>query len=217
MKRLQWMGVLVVAAVAAVAVGAAASGCLSTAAKQAYYGATGASARYFEIKSLGGSTSLDRFEMVTVEPFNAAPMLGIISPEFPPEVRAAIIRRLTEMKVFKRVGTRPAGAAALLIRGKFMDFDTGGSALRAVGFGVDPFLTAQIEIVEAATGRVLGIAMVTGTVKSAVRTGPQEVSDGIGKAVKGLFERHHTKLEEDRAANPSAEKKGMKWPWSKKN
>jgi hypothetical protein len=213
MKRLRWTGFLAAAIGAAVAVG---SGCLGTAASQAYYGATGASARYFEIRSLGGSTSLDRFEMVTVEPFDAAPMLGIIPPEFPPEVRAAIIRRLTEMRVFKRVGTGPAGAAGLLIRGKFVDFDTGGSALRAVGFGVNPFLTAQIEIVEASTGRVLGIAMVTGTVKSAVRTGPQEVSDGVGKAVKGLFERHHTKIEEDHGG-PRPEKKGMKWPWSKKN
>jgi hypothetical protein len=216
MKRLRWLGFLAVAIGAAVAVGAAGSGCLSTAAKQAYYGATGASARYFEIRSLGGPTSLDRFEMVTVDSFDAAPMLGIISPEFPPEVRAAIIRRLTEMRVFKRVGTGQAGAATLLIRGKFMDFDTGGSALRTVGFGVDPFLTAQIEIVEASTGRVLGVAMVTGTVKSAVRTGPQEVSDGVGKAVKGLFERHHTKIEEDHGG-PRPEKKGMKWPWSKKN
>jgi hypothetical protein len=31
---------------------------------------------------------------------------------------------------------------------------------------------------------------VTGTVKSAVRTGPRELAEGIGKAVKGLLETH---------------------------
>ena len=74
-----------------------------------------------------------------------------------------------------------------------MDFDPGGSGLRAVGFGVNPFVTAQIELVDGGSGKVLGVAMVTGTVKSAVRTGLDELADGMGKAIKGLVEQHHSK------------------------
>ena len=35
-----------------------------------------------------------------------------------------------------------------------------------------------------------GEAMVTGTVKSAVRTGATELADGVAKAVTGLLEAH---------------------------
>jgi len=170
-------------------------GCISTAAKQALYGVTGASARYYEIKSAGSETALDRFNAVGVATFDASPMRGAVPAQVPQLVQAAVVRQLNETKMFSAVtaGTPPAGG--LLIRGKFMDFDPGGSALRAVGFGVDPFLTAQIELVDAGTNQTIGVAMVTGIVKSAVRTGLDELADGVGKAVKGLIERHHTKPE----------------------
>ncbi|MBM4018612.1 MAG: DUF4410 domain-containing protein [Planctomycetes bacterium] len=197
---------------------AAASGCYSTAAKQGLYAVTGASARYSEIRSLGSPAALDRFKTVGVESFDASPLLGQVPPELVAEAQAAVVARLTETKMFESVvrGTPPAGG--LLIRGRFMDYDAGGSALRAVGFGVDPFLTAQIELVDTAANQSIGVAMVTGTVKSAVRTGPKELADGVGKAVKGLVEHHHTKPAREEAA-PSGEgaqeKKGFRLPWSK--
>jgi len=171
------------------------TGCIGTAAKQAVYGVTGASARYYEINSAGGETSLYRFNAVGVAPFDPSPLRGAVPAAIPGKVQAAAVRHLTESKMFAAVtpGTPPAGG--LLIRGKFMDFDPGGSALRAVGFGVDPFLTAQVELVDTRSNQVVGVAMVTGTVKSAVRTGLDELADGVGKAVKGLVERHHTKPE----------------------
>lgn len=184
--------VLLVAVVAAVA----ASGCVGTAAKQAYYGVTGASSRYFEVRGLGGPTVLDRYQAVGVEGFDTAPMLGAVPTAMVPLVQAAVVEKILETRMFPTVGKEAPGAGGLLIRGKFVDYDTGGSALRAVGFGVDPFLTAQIEIVDTAANQVIGVVMVTGTVESAVRTGPQELAEGLGKAVKGLFERHHTKVEE---------------------
>jgi len=186
--------------VAAMAMMAAlvAPGCVSTAAKQALYGVTGASPRYYEVKSLGGPTSLDRFKAAGVEAFDTSPMLGAVPGSFVTQVQAAVVGKLAETRMFSSVGKAAPGADGLLIRGKFVDYDPGGSALRAVGFGVDPFLTAQIEVVDAASNQVIGVAMVTGTVKSAVRTGPQELADGVAKAVKGLFERHHTKVEPEK-------------------
>jgi len=169
-----------------------ASGC-STGVKQVYHTAVGASARYYEVKNAGGQTGLDRFGCAGVEIFDTSPMRGAIPSGIPAKVQAAIIKHLTETEMFTSVkaGTPPAGG--LLVRGKYMDFDPGGSALRAVGFGVDPFLTAQIELVDAGSGGVVGVGMVTGTVKSALRTGTDELADGLGKAVKGLVEQHHSK------------------------
>lgn len=190
-----------------------ATGCYGTAAKQAYYGVTGASARYLEIKSMPGPVCLDRFKTVAVQTFDPSPMLSLIPPGMPGIVQSAVIQRLMETKAFDTV-VRDTGRAnsGLLIRGQFMDYDPGDSALRAVGFGVDPFLTAQIEFVDAATGQSLGIAMVTGTVKSVARTGPREIGDGIGKAIKGLVERHHTKIDEHAAEGPTKSTRDSKSP-----
>jgi len=186
MKRM-----LLVAVLAAVA----ATGCM-TGVKQVYHTAAGASARYYEVQSLGGSSALDRFTVVGVEGFDTSPMLGAVPSSFVGPVQTAIVRKLTETKMFQSVTKGTPGRGGLLIRGKFMDFDSGGSSLRAVGFGVNPFLTAQIQCIDTASNRVLGVAMVTGTIKSAVRTGSGELADGVGKAVKGLVEHHHTKRAE---------------------
>jgi hypothetical protein len=206
--------VLVLGLVAALAV----AGC-GAAVTQSVSTVTGATPRYYEVKDLGGPMALDTFRAVGVEPFDASALMGKIPPAAVPEAQALIAERLSEMRVFDTVtrGAPPAGG--LLIRGRFVDYDSGGSALRAVGFGVNPFLTAQIEVIDTGTNTVLGIAMVTGTVKSAVRTGTKELADGVAKAVKGLFERHHSKPPEKATgatpAEPAPAKKGFKWPWSK--
>jgi hypothetical protein len=126
-----------------------------------------------------------------VESFDPSPMLGAIPKDVVAAVRPAVAAKLAELEAFKAGGGKPT----LLIRGKFMDYDPGKSHLRAVGFGMDPFLTVQVEIVNADTKQVVGIAMVTGTVKSAVRVGPDELAEGVGKAVKGLLESHMKKPE----------------------
>jgi hypothetical protein len=96
--------------------------------------------------------------------------------------------------MFESVGAAPGARPALVIRGKFIDYDPGGTPARVVGLGGNPFLTAQIELVDGDTGQVIGIAMVTGTVKSAVRTGMKEQADGVAKAIEGLVKQHHTKV-----------------------
>ncbi len=173
---------------------AAASGC-GTAAKQALHTVTGASARYYEIQNAGGQAALDRFRAVGVEAFDPSPLRGAVPAQAPEKVQAAVTKHLAETEMFGQVTAGAPPAGGLLIRGKFMDFDPGGSGLRAVGIGEHPFLTAQVELVDAGSGKVIGVAMVTGTAKSAVRGSLDDVADGVGKAVKGLVERHHTKGE----------------------
>jgi hypothetical protein len=184
MKKVMLVGLLAMLAVS--------SGCIGTIAKQAYYGATGASGRYFEIRDLGGSFALDRYQGVQVEPFDPSLMLGAIPSDVVGAVQPDIIERLTKAKVFAEVGARVSAKPALIIRGKFMDYDPGSSAVRAV-YGTDPTLTAQIELVDAETHQTLGIAMVTGTVKSVVRANPREMASGVSKAVQGLLSAHMTR------------------------
>lgn len=194
-------GMLVVLAIA--------PGC-TKALEQGYYTATGATPRYFEVKDLGSPTRIDAYKAVGVEPFDASPMLGAIPPAAVPDVQAAIAQRLTESRLFTSVlrGAPPRGG--LLIRGTFVDFDPGGTALRAVGFGVNPFLTARIDLIDTGANQVVGVAMVSGTVKSAVRTGTKELAEGLARAVEGLLKRHHTKVPEKaegRAAAPQPARK----------
>ena len=183
MKRVMLVGLLAMLAVSA--------GCV-TIAKQAYYGATGASGRYFEIRDPGGSGVLDRYQGVQVDPFDPSLMLGAIPSDVVAAVQPDIIERLTKMKVFAAVGAKVSAGPALVVRGRFMDYDPGSSAVRAV-YGTDPTLTAQIELVDAQTNQTIGIAMVTGTVKSVVRANPKELASGVSKAVQGLLSAHMTR------------------------
>jgi hypothetical protein len=45
----------------------------------------------------------------------------------------------------------------------------------------------RVQFIDAANGAVLGEANCTGRVKSSVRTGPQELAKGVGKAIKKLI------------------------------
>jgi hypothetical protein len=181
MKRVLLVGLAAMLAVT--------SGCVGTIAKQAYYGATGASGRYFVIRDPGGRGALDRYQAVQVEPFDPSLMLGAIPADVVSAVQPDIIAQLSRMKVFAEVGASTAARPALIIRGKFMDYDPGSSVARAV-YGTDPTLTAQVELIDAETGRAVGVAMVTGTIKSVVRANPREMASGVGKAVKGLLLAH---------------------------
>jgi len=104
----------------AMAVGA--TGCM-TAASQGYYAATGASPRFFEIKDLGGPVALDRYQSVAIEPFDPSPMLGAIPPDMLARVQQHAIEYLTKARLFAGVGASPGAKPALVIRGKFIDYD----------------------------------------------------------------------------------------------
>jgi len=181
MNRLLLVGLAAVLAVS--------SGCVSTLAKQAYYGATGGSGRYFEIKDLGTRSALDQYQGVEVEPFDPSPMLGAIPSDVTGAVQPDIIAQLTKARIFSEVGAKVSARPTLVIRGKFMDYDPGSSVARAV-YGADPSLTAQVELIDAQTRQPIGIAMVTGTNKSVVRASARQMASGLSKAVKGLLLAH---------------------------
>ena len=57
--------------------------------------------------------------------------------------------------------------------------------------------TNAMTIIDAQTNKVIGVAMVTGTVKSVVRANPKELASGVSKAVKGLLSAHMTRKPKD--------------------
>ena len=150
----------------------------------------GAGGRYFEIRDIGAKGTLDRYQAVQVVPFDPSPMLGSIPQDIVAAVQPDIVRKLRETKLFAQVGATVTTRPALEIRGKFMDYDPGSSAARAVGFGSNPSLTAQIELVDVDTNRLIGIAMVSGSIGSVVRANPEQLSDGVAKAVRSLLVSH---------------------------
>ena len=150
----------------------------------------GAGGRYFEMKDIGPKGTLDKYQAVQVVPFDPSPMLGAIPQDVVSAVQPEIVRTLRDTRLFSQVGGTVSTKPAIEIRGKFMDYDPGGSAARAVGFGANPTLTAQIEIIDLDSNRVLGIAMVSGSIKSVVRANPEQLSDGVAKAVRGLLVSH---------------------------
>jgi hypothetical protein len=155
--------------------------------------ATGASPRFIEIRSLGSSTIMDSYKSVTVQEFDASLLGGLLPGGIPADTQAAIILQLRESKLFEGVSTTPGARPGIVIRGRFMDYDAGGSALRAFGIAPNPFLSAQITVIDQDSGRELGVAIVRGTVKSLARTGEGELAAGVAKAVREVLASHHTK------------------------
>jgi hypothetical protein len=104
-----------IAAVVLAGVVAVSSGC-STVAKQALYAVTGASGRYFELKSVGSDTAMDKFKVVQVKDFKTDALLGTLPREIISLTTEQIIEQLEkpekDMLLFEKVGRAAAQAVA---------------------------------------------------------------------------------------------------------
>ena len=122
--------------------------------------------------------------------------LAMLAAAVPPN----IIEELARTKSLAEVGPQVAGRPALIVRGRFADYNPGGSAVRAI-YGKNPTLTAEVELVDADTGRSLGETRASGIVKSVVRASPTGMASGVGKGVKKFIlahmKRRAAKEEED--------------------
>jgi hypothetical protein len=170
----------------------AATGCI-TGINQGIDTVRGATPRFYELRNLSGPTALDAYKSVAVQIFDASPLLGTLPADMPAEVQSSTIDRLRESRMFEMVGPTASNRPVLVIRGQFVDYDPGGSPLRAVDVSENPFVTAQITLIDGDTNRVLGVAMVSGTVKSSIKTGGERMADGVAKAIRDLMAQHHFK------------------------
>lgn len=173
------------------------TGCF-TAAKQAYYGVTGASGKFYELEVIDGDR-LATYRSFTIEPFDNS-----LGPHLPGDVLAAInaqlSQRLADSKLFYPDGK------ALKITGTVTHY-TGKSGLQG---SVGSLLGGQecvcrVQLRDAETGEIIGEAMCWATVKSAVRQGPGEFANGLGKGIakwvsKRLPEEELAKRQEELAA-----------------
>jgi hypothetical protein len=73
----------------------------------------------------------------------------------------------------------------LVIKGRVTYYESGSLKEKAMG-PLDEAI-CRVQFVDGANGTMLGEANCNGRVKSSVRTGPQELAKGIGKAIKKLL------------------------------
>ena len=148
-------------------------GCLGRAIKEGVYGATGASGRARSIQSV--KVNLANYDAVKVEKFSDDTQ-GLGNTAF----LAAIPERVTEQIVTKTYMERQGGKV-LRITGRLINYDTGTTTDKIAG----PMEQAicRVQLIDAASGDVLGIASCDARAKSSVRKGPEELADGMGKGI----------------------------------
>ena len=166
--------------------------------KEGLYAVTGAGGKATLIQGRQDdlATFAARFGGISIEPFSSD--VGDACPsEFLTALPAAIqkelqyrSRSLTEK--LKGVDEAEAGPfftgpadQTLVLRGRVIQYDTGSIEDKALS-PLDEAI-CRVQFIDAATGTTLAEANLTGRVKSSVRTGPQELANGVAKAVRDLL------------------------------
>jgi len=155
-------------------------GC-STLAKQVYYGVRGASGKFYELNIV------DPLRLATFRAVQFAPFENALGERVPAEVVAAVDEHVPEVLADSHLFF-PDGKP-LRIEGRIVHY-TGKSGL--IG-ALSSFLGGQecvsrVRLVDADTGELIGEAMCWGSVKSAVRQGPEEFGKGVGKGIAKWIE-----------------------------
>lgn len=166
-------------------------GC-TTAAKQAYYTATGPQGGCLVVSSEGGAP-LAAYNSIEVARFgNDLP--GIIDDSLISTVQTSIVSELKEKGLFleaKGVPSFQQGKAAqptAVIRGRLIDIVTDRIPGQKLIGGGD-HLIAAVEIVDKESGKVLAKANLRGVVKSALEGGDDDLAKGMARGAKKLCEK----------------------------
>lgn len=166
------------------------TGC-TTAAKQAYYGVTGASGEFYEL-AVVDSDALATYERVRVEPFTNA-----LGPHTPESVIAEVNRNLP--RYLKEEGLFGPEGRELVITGEIKHYTgqsgLGGSVASILGGMV---CVCRVQLRDGETNELLGEAMCWGEVKSALRRGSEEFGRGVAKGVAKWIERRLPEAEVER-------------------
>jgi len=172
-------------------------GC-TRAVSEGYYGLTGASGKATLLT--GDPDRLGRvtreYGAVRVEPF-ANEVGDICPPTFLEALPGAIENELRyrDRSLTDRVKGRQKEELGpfltgptdrvLLIKGRIIQYDVGSTVDKVAG-PMDEAI-CRVQFLDAASGTLIADANLTGRVKSALRTGPQELAAGVAKSVKGLL------------------------------
>jgi len=175
----------------------AATGC-SRGIKESIYAVKGSSGKTVLIKGDSDQLGILAFQYGSfqVEPFNND--VGDICPqEFLDELPFAIKKQLSyRSRSFKdRLKGKEKGELGpfftgptdktLLIKGTIIQYETADALGKAAG-PMDQAI-CRVQIYDADTNTLLADANCTGRSKSSVRTGPEELAKGVGRAIKKLL------------------------------
>jgi hypothetical protein len=153
------------------------TGCVSTAAKQAYYTVVGAQGKFYEVQIVKPRV-LAAYRAIRVEPFTNE--LGRRVPaEVIEEVNDQTPATLDESGLFYLEGK------TLLVRGRIIHY-TGRSALEGSVMSVaggDEECVCRVQLLDAESQELLGEAVCWGLTQSALRRGSGELGKGVGKGV----------------------------------
>ena len=188
LKQIMWTLSLV--AIAAVLLSAG-TGCYGRAIKEGYYGITGATGDAIIIQ--GARTEIlnyaNHYGNVKVEPFDST-MGSNIPHSFFTEVTRRTPKHLETRE--DELDGNPAKPfwqgppdRTLIVRGTLIHYETADTL--DVALGPTEEAICRVTIVDGSTGSQLAVANCIGRCKSTVRSGADELADGVGKAIRKLL------------------------------
>ena len=149
------------------------TGCVGRAIREGVYGATGAGGQARPIQLV--TVNLADYDAVTVEAFSDDTQ-GLGNTAF----LAALPEKVTEQIVSKTYMER-RGSKVLRVSGRLINYDTGTTTDKIAS----PMEQAicRVQLIDAASGNVLGVASCDARAKSSIRKGPEELAEGMGKII----------------------------------
>lgn len=165
-------------------------GCIGRAFNEGYYGAKGATGRAEPLQSV--YVDLAKYDAVAVQPFSDG-MEGYGNKAFLYSVEEAV-----KYRIIAKTHLDSHGDKVLQVSGALIHYDTGTTADKIVS----PMEQAicRVKLTDKSSGKVLGMADCISRAKSSFRKGPEELADGMGKAVAKWIIEHDT-----RGARPEEE------------
>ena len=173
-------------------------GCV-TAAKQAYYTATGPQGSYLIISQT--SAPLERYKALEIASFrNDVP--SAVGQFLLEAVQEQAVQEMLQSRYFESVTAVPqftqgkAEKPALVVRGTILDITS--DTVPGQKLLDSNYLLAAVELVDKESGQVLVKANVRGVVKSVAQSGETPLAQGMGRGLKKLFKDllHKTEKEE---------------------
>ena len=150
---------------------------------EGYHGATGAKGRAQSVQLV--TANLSDYDAVKVDSFSDD-TAGLSNSSFLAVLPAKVTDQIVEKTYLGR-----QGAKVLRVSGSLIVYDTGTTTDK----WADPMEQAicQVKLIDAASGDVLGIARCDSRAKSSVRKGPEELAEGMGKAIAEWIIEHDSR------------------------
>ena len=150
---------------------------------EGYHGAKGAGGQASQIQAV--RVNLSNYDAVVVESFSDDTE-GLGNEAF----LAVVSTKVTE-EIITKTYLKGQGSKVLRITGSLILYDAGTTTDK----WADPMEEAvcRVQIIDMASGGVLGIAKCVSRAKSSVRKGPEELASGMGKVIADWIIEHDTR------------------------